>query len=138
MRVRIRAWNSVERDSPLAFSTMKKAEKYCNREIRTWDSCTLNGLVRTGETIEGNFTTQQSLVIVPTTVDERPGIWRVVVRHGDLESVSATELKKAAAMKYVTKIAYNLQPSGWHMARGDPSHLKHKGTGMSVSAEYIQ
>lgn len=138
MRVRIRAWNSVERDSPLAFSTMKKAKKYCDREMKTWDSCTINDLVRTGETVEGNFTTQQSLVIVPTTVDKRPGVWQVVVRHGDLQSVSVTKLKEAAAKKYVTKIAYNLQPSGWVMVRGDPAYLKHGGTGMSVSAEYVQ
>ena len=141
MAVRVQGWKSVERDLPLAFSSFEKAEIYCAEQAETWDSYTRFGLVTTGQTsnLAGPNThspnIQQSLEIVPTSVDKPSDMWRVIVYSAAGRTVVACGLQGINAVKKAIrdeskKETVDQADSGW--VKHSNIHWKHRITGTSI------
>jgi hypothetical protein len=141
LSVTIRSWKSVERELPLAFSSLAKAETYCAREAGSWTECTRqDNFTWTGETytVDGD-PLQRSVQIVPVNIDASDPLF--VVKYtdtGKLEDQVIVNGAKGAIQYMEAEVGVHRKKGipGWkHIS---PFYWRNKATNEAYKAKRVK
>jgi hypothetical protein len=143
LSVTIHSWKSVERELPLAFSSLAEAETFCFREVKLWTECIRQDkFTWTGETytVDGD-PLQRSVQIVPVRIDAPNPPF--VVKYTNAEKLGdeyeVVVNGATRAVRYIEAEIGRNRISGVHgWKKASPFHWKNKATGEAYKAKKLE